>query len=102
MGSGPAGSPSNTAPPVGDPGAPVFTPEQLAALPHDNAGPKLTALIWTMNAAAAVFIALRMYCKTSRGKHLWWDDYILLASWVTSFRPPGSHPCQSLPGPSSR
>jgi hypothetical protein len=32
--------------------------------------------------AAAVFLALRVYCKLSRRRSLWWDDHFLIASWV--------------------
>ncbi|KAK4120726.1 hypothetical protein N657DRAFT_648913 [Parathielavia appendiculata] len=38
--------------------------------------------IWSLTIAAAVFLALRLYCKLSRGRLLWWDDYFLIASWV--------------------
>lgn len=84
MSNGPVGSPSNSnsAGPVAAPGATTFTPDQLALLPHNNAGPKLTGLMWAMCAVAAVFIALRIYCKISRGNKLWWDDHVLIASWV--------------------
>jgi hypothetical protein len=58
------------------------TPEQLAALPHNNSGPKLNAVIWTLTLLAGLFLSLRMYCKFSRHTRLWWDDYILIASYV--------------------
>ncbi len=61
---------------------PPLTPEQYAALPHDNAGPKLNAIIWTLNAVSGVFLGLRLYCKIVRIKGLWWDDIFLAAAWV--------------------
>ena len=59
-----------------------WTPEMLATMPHDNAGPKLVASIWALQAAAAAFLGLRLYCKLSRHNRLWWDDYLLIGSWV--------------------
>jgi hypothetical protein len=52
-------------------------------LPHDNYGPQFNAAIWVLTGIAAVFLALRMYCKQIRSKKLWWDDYILFASFVS-------------------
>ncbi len=79
MSSGPR---SDTTSLVYIPGVGNLTLEQIAALPHDNAGPKLNIAVWILTAVAAVFIALRFYCKISRSKPLWWDDYLMLASWV--------------------
>jgi hypothetical protein len=62
---------------------PKLTPEEFAALPHDNAGPKLFASIWTLGFIATVFLGLRVYCRLLRRQHLWWDDVILIASWVS-------------------
>src|SRR3569833_3267433 len=59
------------------------TPEQLAALPHDNQGHKMNAISWTLTALASVVLMLRQYSKYLRRKHLWWDDYILIAAWVS-------------------
>ncbi len=58
------------------------TPQQLAMLPHDNAGPKLDAVMWIMVVISAMFLSLRIYCKFLRHNGLWWDDYVLIASWV--------------------
>lgn len=38
--------------------------------------------IWTLYAGATVFLALRLWCKITRRRGLWWDDYILVVSWV--------------------
>jgi hypothetical protein len=40
--------------------------------------------IWSLTVGAGVFLALRVYCKLTRHRLLWWDDYILIASWVRS------------------
>ncbi len=58
------------------------TPEELAALPHDNGAPKLNAVVWVLTGLSGAFLALRIYCKFSRRKGLWWDDYLLIAAWV--------------------
>jgi len=57
-------------------------PEVLAALPHDNAAARLNIAIWILNAASLVFVGLRVYCKSFRSRKLWWDDWILVLSWV--------------------
>ncbi|KXX78526.1 hypothetical protein MMYC01_206366 [Madurella mycetomatis] len=59
-----------------------LTPEEQAALPHDNAGPKLNASIWALAGIATVFLALRIYCRAFKRQSFWWDDAILIAAWV--------------------
>ena len=39
--------------------------------------------LWFLFAGATIFLALRLYCKAIRRNPLWYDDYILLASWVS-------------------
>lgn len=51
-------------------------------LPHDNVGPQFNTAIWIMTGFAAVFLCLRLYCKRIRRNALWWDDYVLIASFV--------------------
>ncbi|EXL66968.1 hypothetical protein FOPG_16881 [Fusarium oxysporum f. sp. conglutinans race 2 54008] len=53
-----------------------------ASLPHDGAGPTILAIVWVLASIAAVVLALRVYCKFKTHRGLWWDDYILLASWA--------------------
>lgn len=61
-----------------------LSPEEIAALPHDDLGPLILALTWTLTAISLVFLALRIYCKSFlKGVALWWDDYVLVASWIT-------------------
>jgi hypothetical protein len=55
----------------------------IPGLPHDNYGPHFNAAIWVLTGLAAVFLALRMYCKRIRRKNLWWDDLVLIASFVS-------------------
>ncbi|KAK5651124.1 hypothetical protein OQA88_13263 [Cercophora sp. LCS_1] len=60
-----------------------YTPEELALLPHDSLGPTLLATSWSLTALATLFLGLRGYCKISRHRGLWWDDWVLVAAWVT-------------------
>ena len=53
-----------------------------SSLPHDDLGPQLNAVFWTLTSLSFLFMALRLYCKYLRGRYLWWDDYVLIASWV--------------------
>src|SRR5690606_24807989 len=61
---------------------------QLALLPHDDLGPTLIAVTWTMSAIATLFLALRISCKLATGRRPWWDDYIFAASWVSPLKMP--------------
>ncbi len=65
----------------------ALTPEELAALPHGNAAPRLLASIWTLALISTVFLALRIYCRLLRHTSLWWDDGILIAAWVSNTTP---------------
>ncbi|KAH7370112.1 hypothetical protein BKA65DRAFT_386693 [Rhexocercosporidium sp. MPI-PUGE-AT-0058] len=38
--------------------------------------------LWSLFAGATVFLGLRLYCKLSRRTGLWYDDYVLVLSWV--------------------
>ncbi|KAJ5875716.1 uncharacterized protein N7473_013063 [Penicillium subrubescens] len=49
----------------------------------DDRGPRLVASCWSLTAAAAIFLAMRVYCKIWRGRGLWWDDHLLIISWVS-------------------
>ncbi|KAK4032729.1 hypothetical protein C8A01DRAFT_20235 [Parachaetomium inaequale] len=50
---------------------------------HENLGPYLLRVVWPLAALSTLFLGLRAYCKLSRRHRLWWDDYILIASWVS-------------------
>jgi hypothetical protein len=47
-----------------------------------NRGPLLVAVSWVLVFASGVFLSLRIYCKFKRKRNLWWDDYILIFSWL--------------------
>ena len=77
-----------------------LTPEQYAALPHPNYAPKLLITIWVLLGLAGSFLALRLYCKCSRHRGAWWDDWFLVGSFVsfTSQAPLFPHSPQRLLG----
>ncbi|CAK7216099.1 hypothetical protein SBRCBS47491_002717 [Sporothrix bragantina] len=54
-----------------------------ADLPHDNQAPQLNFTIWLLTGLSLGFLSLRVYCKFLRGRGLWWDDYVLITSWVS-------------------
>ncbi|PSR99121.1 hypothetical protein BD289DRAFT_479703 [Coniella lustricola] len=37
---------------------------------------------WTLFAGATAFLGLRIWSKVSRSHQIWWDDYLLIASWL--------------------
>jgi hypothetical protein len=58
---------------------------------HDKSGPahgyvdpsvQLNTGLWTLFAGASLFLALRVWIKITRRHGLWYDDYILLITWV--------------------
>ena len=49
----------------------------------EDYGPQVNFTIWLLTALSAAFLALRVYCKFLRHRGLWWDDHILIASWVS-------------------
>ncbi|KAI0841234.1 hypothetical protein F5Y06DRAFT_216008 [Hypoxylon sp. FL0890] len=48
----------------------------------DTLGPMMNAVNWFLVALATTFLGLRLYCKFSRHRGLWWDDHILIFAWV--------------------
>ncbi|KAI0160973.1 hypothetical protein GGR52DRAFT_154166 [Hypoxylon sp. FL1284] len=49
---------------------------------YDSLGPMMNAVNWSLVALATTFLGLRVYCKFSRHRGLWWDDYILIFGWI--------------------
>ncbi|KXJ86710.1 hypothetical protein Micbo1qcDRAFT_236774 [Microdochium bolleyi] len=43
---------------------------------------ELNAGLWSLFAAATLFLAVRLWIKISRRFGLWYDDYILVVSWI--------------------
>ncbi|KAK1760375.1 hypothetical protein QBC47DRAFT_396371 [Echria macrotheca] len=52
--------------------------------PHDDDsyGSRILAACWLVNILSTIIIGLRVYCKLKRSKALWYDDHILIASWL--------------------
>jgi len=59
-------------------------PAQSYPLPSgdETLATKITASIWVMASISTIFIALRIYCRSTRAGKLWWDDFLLITSWV--------------------
>lgn len=51
-----------------------------------NLGPQLNITGWVLTGASGVFLALRVHCKILQKRSLWWDDHLLIASWVSASR----------------
>ncbi|KAK4039111.1 hypothetical protein C8A01DRAFT_36944 [Parachaetomium inaequale] len=68
--------------PGGSGGPPAVDYGDPALLPHDSAGPEANAVAWSLLATAGAFLGLRLYCKYLGHRGLWWDDKLLIASWV--------------------
>jgi hypothetical protein len=47
----------------------------------DN-GPVIAGTTWALTLLCGSFLGLRIYAKLSRKQRLWWDDYVLIVSWV--------------------
>ncbi|KAK0716611.1 hypothetical protein B0T21DRAFT_64537 [Apiosordaria backusii] len=45
-------------------------------------GGQINFTIWLLTALSAAFLALRVYSKFLRHRGLWWDDHVLIASWI--------------------
>lgn len=43
---------------------------------------ELNAGLWALFVAATVFLGLRIWCKFTQRHGLWYDDHILIVSWV--------------------
>lgn len=65
----------------------IMVPDLLALSPRKehhyyNPAGELYAGLWSLFAAATVFLALRVWVKINRRHGLWYDDYLLILSWV--------------------
>ncbi|CAI6333752.1 unnamed protein product [Periconia digitata] len=54
----------------------------IQTVSHEDNGPLMTSVTWVLCALAGIFLGLRLYAKCSRRHPLWWDDYILIFSWI--------------------
>lgn len=75
--------------------ASVETPRAGPDMKFVNPESQVNWGIWTLFVGATAFLALRVWSKMHRRHGLWWDDHILVASWVrkhTTRRPPPPGP----------
>ncbi|KAK8137859.1 hypothetical protein PG984_001239 [Apiospora sp. TS-2023a] len=54
----------------------------LPQLSHDSNGPWMVWSSWALTGLSSIFLVLRCYCRVSHNKSLWWDDYVLLLSFL--------------------
>lgn len=54
----------------------------MAAMASDNLGPQMLISTWVLVGLSFVFLALRLFSKFKIRRGLWWDDYVLVLSWV--------------------
>ncbi|TLD14348.1 uncharacterized protein PgNI_05117 [Pyricularia grisea] len=53
---------------------------------HEDKGLAIVATAWSSSAIALILMSLRFWAKVARsGGGLWWDDYILLVSWMCMY-----------------
>ncbi|KAJ1299624.1 hypothetical protein OPQ81_011974 [Rhizoctonia solani] len=45
-------------------------------------GSMILAVCWAMTAVAALFLGARLFTKVTTHKRLWWDDWLLVASFL--------------------
>lgn len=48
-----------------------------------NLGPVVLGVCWAEAGVTAIFLGLRLYVKLTTHRKLYWDDYLLIASWAT-------------------
>ncbi|KAH8903777.1 hypothetical protein BR93DRAFT_985740 [Coniochaeta sp. PMI_546] len=48
-----------------------------------KAGYQLNAINWPLVAVSALFLSLRIFLKLRQRRSLWWDDYVLIISWLS-------------------
>jgi hypothetical protein len=51
-------------------------------LPHNDFIKELNFTLWTLIVSSGGFLGLRIYCKLYRQRGLWWDDYVLISSYL--------------------
>ncbi|KAK8064486.1 hypothetical protein PG994_007124 [Apiospora phragmitis] len=50
-----------------------------------DAGPYILGISWSLVGLSALFLILRLYVKWTRHRGLWWDDHVVVASWIMMF-----------------
>ena len=67
-------------------GAMLWPRNHDKAHPHGYVNPEVVLNIglWMLFAGATLFLALRVWIKVTRRHGLWWDDWILVVTWVNT------------------
>jgi len=58
--------------------------QDTAQLKKEDYGPQLNGTIWFLTTVSALFMGLRLYAKGWRKRPFLWDDYFLVAGWVST------------------
>ncbi|CAK7220168.1 hypothetical protein SCUCBS95973_004067 [Sporothrix curviconia] len=53
-----------------------------AYLSHDDKRRSTLVSIWCLTALSLAFLATRLLCKICTRRRLWWDDHVMVLSWV--------------------
>ncbi|CAK7205284.1 hypothetical protein SEUCBS139899_008053 [Sporothrix eucalyptigena] len=53
-----------------------------ANLPHDDKRRSTLVSIWSLTALSLAFLVARLLCKVCTRRRLWWDDHVMILSWV--------------------
>ncbi|KAL8366882.1 hypothetical protein RB595_005042 [Gaeumannomyces hyphopodioides] len=65
------------------PGSPLPGIDPLTGVcSADNVGPVSEIISWVLVGVSFVFLALRLYCKWIKSKTFWWDDWLLVITWI--------------------
>jgi len=60
-----------------------MSPSLAPQLSHEDEGPLLLAVTWTLTGLATIFLGLRIYSKIAGHRGLYWDDWALITAWVS-------------------
>lgn len=55
---------------------------------QDDFGPRILVAVWLVGVLSGIALGLRLYCKVKRSRQAWYDDYILMAAWVSFLSSP--------------
>jgi hypothetical protein len=50
---------------------------------NDDLSQNINASIWSLTAVSGVILGLRLWAKWLKRRGLWWDDHLLIVSWVS-------------------
>ncbi|KAK4167904.1 hypothetical protein QBC43DRAFT_125813 [Cladorrhinum sp. PSN259] len=65
--------------------ATILLPKSAISDPKSEAqdnGRATLVVLWILLVVSGIFLGLRVYAKVWRGRYLWYDDHVLMASWA--------------------